>query len=244
VIDPRSSVVGRRLEGVGRIVGFTSAKGGVGKTTCACLSAAALAAAGRRVGLLDLDLQGASAHVFLGLRADLPAEDRGVLPAAAADRLLFMSAALFAGDRALALRGPEVSDAILELLAVTRWGSLDLLVIDMPPGLGEEILDVTRLVPRLEPLVVSTPEALSVSVVERLLDLLRELRKPAAGVIANMARGDARPVREMAERSGAAFLGAVPFDPGLEACVGDPARLAGTGTAAALARLLARAGID
>jgi Mrp family chromosome partitioning ATPase len=102
-----------------------------------------------------------------------------------------MSAAAFAGNRALALRGPEVSDAILELLAVTLWGKLDYLLIDMPPGIGEEILDLARLIPTMEALVISTPSAASTSVVERLLSFLAEMKVVVAGVIANMVRGEA-----------------------------------------------------
>jgi ATP-binding protein involved in chromosome partitioning len=242
-MDPRASVIGRRLGGVRRVVGVASAKGGVGKTTCACLAAAVTAADGRRAGVLDLDLSGSSAHLFLGVEPRLPAEDHGVLPVSAAERLLLMSAALFSGSRALALRGPEVTDALLELLAVTRWGELDCLFIDLPPGLGEEIMDAARFIPRLEAIVVSTPETLSVAVVERLLALMRDLRLPAAGVIATMVRGSAGPVQDMAARAGARFLGEVPFDPGLEAAIGDLRRLAFTPSAAAVRRSLRAAGI-
>jgi ATP-binding protein involved in chromosome partitioning len=112
--DPRPAGVVRRLSGAGRIVAFCSAKGGVGKSFCAVVSALAMASAGRRVGLLDLDLQGASTHLFLGARLGLPAEEDGILPVEVMPNLLTMSAVLFTGERALALRGPEISNAILE----------------------------------------------------------------------------------------------------------------------------------
>lgn len=236
--DPRGAVVAKRLSGIGRIVGFCSAKGGVGKTMCTTVAGLLLARSGRTVGMLDLDLQGASVHVFLGMTPALPEEKEGILPLPVERNLSLMSAAAFTGERALALRGPEVSDAILELLAVTQWGSLDYLLIDMPPGIAEEVLDLVRLVPRLQAVAVSTPAAASVAVVERLLGVLRELRVPVPGVIANMVRGDSGPVRDLARRFGLPFAGEVPFDPGFEAAVGRPASLAGTQAAEALGRAL------
>jgi ATP-binding protein involved in chromosome partitioning len=239
VRDPRSSVIEKRLAGIGRIAGFCSAKGGVGKTLCTTVSACALAASGRRVGILDLDLQGASTHVFLGVTPRLPAEDKGILPLPVSENLWLMSVAAFSGEHALALRGPEISDALLELFAVTLWGSLDYLFIDMPPGIGEEVLDLTRLVPRMEAIVVSTPSAVSIAVVRRLLGIVGEMHVTVSGIIANMVRGNAASVRQLALETGAAFAGEVPFDPALEEVVGSPARLASCSAAAALVPALA-----
>jgi len=222
VSDPRPAVVGKRLAEVGRIVAFCSAKGGVGKTLCTVLSALQLARAGARVGLLDLDTQGASAHVFLGVTPRFPEEDKGILPLPVTEGLALMGVAPFAGDRGLPLRGPDVSDAILELLAVTQWGKADFLLVDMPPGIGEEILDLARLVPRLQALVVSTPSTISVTVVERLLSVLKEIRVTVPGVIANMVDGDAGTVRSLADRHGVPLVGEIPRDSGIEKAVGSP----------------------
>ena len=180
--DPRGAVVGKRLAGIGRIAGFYSAKGGVGKTMCTAVSAIALAAQGKKIGILDLDLQGASLHVFLGVRPGLPDEDKGILPVRVSENLSLMSVAAFTAELPLALRGAEVSEALRELFAVTQWGALDYLFIDMPPGIGEEILDLARLVPGMTALVVSTPARLSIAVVERLLGLLKEMAVPASGI--------------------------------------------------------------
>jgi len=242
VSDPRPAVVGKRLAEVGRIVAFCSAKGGVGKTLCTVLSALQLARAGARVGLLDLDTQGASAHVFLGVTPRLPDEEKGILPLAVTEGLTLMGVAPFTGERGLALRGPDVSDAILELLAVTQWGKADFLLVDMPPGIGEEILDLSRLIPRLQALVVSTPSAVSVTVVERLLSVLREIRMTVPGVIANMVDGDAGPVRSLADRHGVPFVGEIPRDRAIERGVGSLEALRSSRAAAAARDALAALG--
>lgn len=232
--DPRGAVVGKRLSGIGRIAGFCSAKGGVGKTMCTAVAGIALAAKGNRVGILDLDLQGASTHVFLGVRPRLPAEDKGILPLPVLDNLCLMSVAAFTGELPLALRGAEVSEALRELLAVTQWGTLDYLFIDMPPGIGDEVLDLARLIPRMEAIVVSTPSQVSVAVVERLLAVLGEMHIAVPGVIANMVREDADSVRDLAKRCGVTFAGEVPYEPGIESAVGTPVILGRTKAAAAL----------
>ena len=233
-IDPRGAVVRKRLAGIGRIAAFCSAKGGVGKTLCTTVAGLALAGQGQKIGILDLDFQGSSAHIFLGVPPRFPEEEKGLVPLTVTDGLCLMSAAAFSGNSALALRGPEVTDAILELLAVTQWGKLDILLIDMPPGIGEEVLDLGRLIPRMEAVVVSTPSTASTAVVERLLSFLAELRITVAGVIANMVRGDAGSVRDMALRFQVPFAGEVDFEPDIEAALGFPRRLAGSRTAAAL----------
>jgi len=242
VTDPRAAVVGKRLSGIRRVVAFSSAKGGVGKTLCTVASALAASQAGRRVGILDLDMQGASAHLFLGVRPRLPEEKQGILPLTVRDGLSLMSVAPFTGERGLPLRGSEVSDAILELLAVTMWGSTELLFIDMPPGMAEEMLDLARLVPRMEALVISTPAAVSVSVVERLLSVLKELHVAVPALIANMVQEDSAPVEELARRAGVRTTFAVPLDPSVEEAVGNPSLLASSAAGQALALAMRQLG--
>jgi ATP-binding protein involved in chromosome partitioning len=228
VIDPRPAVIRRRLAPVGRILAFSSAKGGVGKSVCSVLSALALRRAGRRVGLLDLDFQGASVHLLLGAELRFPEEAGGIRPLRARDSLDFMSFAAFSRERAVPLRGGEVSDALLELLAVTVWNPLDYLIIDMPPGIGDELLDVLRLLPGAEYVVVATPSALALRVVERLLGLLGELRLPVRGMIENMAAGDSgKAVAAVAARHSLDLLGSIPYLPEIEGLLASPDPLAG-----------------
>jgi ATP-binding protein involved in chromosome partitioning len=212
MIDPRLDVIGKRLEPVGRIVPVSSAKGGVGKSVCAALLALSFAQRGARAGLLDLDFQGASAHLLLDVRLDFPEEESGIKPLRTGN-LDFMSFAAFSREHAVPLRGTEVSQAMLELLAITIWDPIDILLIDMPPGIGDEIFDVLRYLRNPEFLVVMTPSSLVRHVVERLLAMLSEMKVPIVGVIENMVRSgaDSR-AAELAGKYGATLLGSIPYE--------------------------------
>jgi ATP-binding protein involved in chromosome partitioning len=216
MIDPRLDVIGRRLEPVTRIIPVSSAKGGVGKSVCAALLALGLSESGCRTGLLDLDFQGASAHLLLDVRLVFPEEESGIKPLRTGN-LDFMSFAAFSREHAVPLRGSEVSQAMLELLAITIWNPLDILLIDMPPGIGDEIFDVLRYLPNPEFLVVTTPSRLAHTVVERLLAMLSELEVSLIGVIENMARpgSDSRAAR-MARAYGTDLVGSIPFEQGVD----------------------------
>jgi ATP-binding protein involved in chromosome partitioning len=154
-----------------------------------------------------------------------------------------MSVAFFSGEAAAPLRGVEATNLLLELLAITRWGHLDTLVVDLPPGLGDTTLDVIRLLPGAEFLLIGTASRVVIESVRRALRLLTELRIPVVGVVENLQREDARSVEEMAGEFGVPFLGAAPFDPGLEDALGDPARLRSTRLFAAIDRIAERVGV-
>jgi ATP-binding protein involved in chromosome partitioning len=186
------------------------------------------------VGLLDLDFQGASLHLLLGARLAFPEEKGGIRPLRARESLDFMSFAAFSRESAVPLRGPEVTEALLEMLAVTIWEPLDFLLLDMPPGIGDELLDVLRLLPGTEFLVVATPSVLALQVVERLLALLEELRLPVRGMIENMAAaraagagGEVTAVAAAAARHRLPLLGSIPYLPKIEALLASPDPLAG-----------------
>jgi ATP-binding protein involved in chromosome partitioning len=206
------------------VAAVAGSKGGIGKSVVATTTALALADRGRRVGLLDLDFTSPSAHVILGLEAGFPAEEHGIVPYEAAG-VRVMSVAFLLGDSPAPLRGVDATNALLELLAITNWGELDVLVLDMPPGLGDTSLDVVRLIPRLEFLLVGTASRLVISSVERAATLLGELRVPVAGIVENMRRSGGDGVQALAGRHGLRFLGAIPFDPAFEEAVGDVGRL-------------------
>jgi ATP-binding protein involved in chromosome partitioning len=235
-VDPRFSVIDRRLEGVGRIVAVTGGKGGIGKSLVASTLALALADAGRRVGLLDLDLTGASAHVVLGIDPAFPSEQFGVEPSVF-HGIRFMSIVCFAGSEPAPLRGEDLTHALLELLAITRWGELDFLIVDMPPGLGDVALDAARLLRRAEHLALATPSRVALATVRKNLRLLARLGVPVAGLVENMARSPVSAVHDLATELGVRFLGSLPFDAELEAASGDVERLRGTAVVSAIRAL-------
>lgn len=224
MIDPRLHVAGRRLAEVERILPVTGGKGGIGKSVTAALLALQLAERGRRVGLLDLDFTGPCAHLILGMDEGFPTEEFGVDPPER-HGVRFMSVTLFAGDAVAPLRGGDLTQALLELLAITRWGKLDALVVDMPPGLADIALDAIRLIDRAEYVVVANASRVVLETVRRNLELLRELDRSVAGVVENMREGLGHEVEELANAYGHVYLGAVPRDSSLEPAIGSPERL-------------------
>lgn len=212
-IDPRPSVIEERLKNVKRVVAVTGWKGGIGKSVTACTLALLLAKKGYKTGLFDLDFAGASDHIILGAKGLFPKEEKGLEPPVY-EGVKFMSLVFFSENKAVPLRGANVSDAIIELLAITQWGELDFLVLDMPPGINDAALDVMRFARRAEVLAVTTPSVIAHDVLERSLALYRSLKAPVLGVVENMARCTA---------PGAAAC--LRYDPELEAALGKPARL-------------------
>ena len=235
-MDPRRSIIEERLARVARIIAVTGGKGGVGKSAVASTLALALARSGKRTGLFDLDLTSPTDHVFLGAGDLYPTEELGVEPPEH-EGIRFMSLTWFSGESPAPLRGENVTNALLELLAITRWGKLDALVIDMPPGLGDTMLDAVRLLPRAEYLVVAGSSKMVRETVRRNLRLLAELGASIAGIVENMKRADSPVVLELAEEHGVPLLGALPWDDTLEEAIGDVSRLATTPFARAVDEL-------
>jgi len=218
-IDPRAFAIGDRLAGVSRVIGVTGSKGGVGRSVIASTLALALADRGKRVGLFDLDFTSPSDHVVLGVERGFPEEEFGIEPHLA-HGIHMVSVAFFTGDAAVPLRGDAATSALLELLAITRWGDLDILVLDMPPGLGDTNLDVIQLLPRLEFLLVGNGSRVVIDSVRRALQLFTELDVPMIGLLENMRRGNEQAVESLADTAGVPFLGSVPYDQDLEDALG------------------------
>jgi ATP-binding protein involved in chromosome partitioning len=225
--DPRPGLIGHRLESVGKIIAVSSGKGGVGKSMVASTLALLLVEKGHSVGLLDLDFTSPATHVILGIGGLFPTEDYGIIPPLA-HGLRYMSITHFALDKPAPLRGADVSDAIIELLAITLWGDLDYLIIDMPPGLGDATLDVIRFVEGIRFLVVTTPSKVAYETVRKQLALLKRLQVPVIGVVENMTRKPSNYVRLNVRDDGVPYLGAIGFDEGLEESIGDDTRLKAT----------------
>jgi len=225
--DPRLAIIDERLKDVERIIVVVSGKGGVGKSLVATTLSLMLAKRGHSVGLLDLDFHGPSCHIILGAKGVMPTEEKGIIPPDV-HGIKLMSVVYYVGDEPLPLRGTEISDAFTELLAITRWGRVDYLIVDAPPGMGEEVLDIIRLMRRSEFLVITTPSSLALKTVSRLTRLLLEVKVPVLGVIENMRITETKLVEKHAKMFGIKYLGSILFDHDLEKCVGNPKRLLGT----------------
>jgi len=239
VRDPRIEIVAERFSGIGRVIAVSSGKGGVGKSIVATSLALTLAGNGEKVGLLDLDFTSPSTHVILGAEGLRPKEERGIIPPVV-HGLSYMSIVYYSVDEPVPLRGADVSNALIELLAITRWGELDYLIIDMPPGIGDATLDLLRLIPGISFLVVTTPSRVAFESVRKLLLLLRETSTPVIGVVENMAARPAGYIRGEVEKLRFSYLGSLSFDLGIEDAVGDPAKLMATKFAGQIKRLAKR----
>jgi ATP-binding protein involved in chromosome partitioning len=199
--------------------------------------ALSLAKDGCKVGLFDLDFTGPSTHIILGVPSNLqPKEEKGLVPPTF-EGLEYMSLVYFVGDNPAPLRGADVSNALIELLSVTQWGKLDFLVIDMPPGIGDAVLDLVRLVERIEFLIVTTPSLLAFEVVKKQVSLLCELKMPIIGVVENMKMDKTNGIQAETLKLGLNYLGAIPYDPQVEAAIGNPTKLLDTALGKAMSQI-------
>jgi len=238
--DPRTSVIEERLSRTSRIIAVSSGKGGVGKSIVATTLALVLAKKGCRVGLFDLDFTGPSTHIILGAQKSQPEEEKGLIPPLV-HGLRYMSLIYFVGDNPAPLRGVDVSNALIELLSVTQWGGLDYLVIDMPPGIGDAVLDLVRLVERIEFLIVTTSSMLAFETVKKQAELLCELKMPIIGLVENMKMDKSESVELETRKLGLRYLGQISFDPEVEQAIGDEKKLLETEAAKTLESIAAKA---
>jgi ATP-binding protein involved in chromosome partitioning len=224
VVDPRISAIHERLKDVRNVIAVSSGKGGVGKSLVASTLALILAKRGYKVGLFDLDFTSPSTHIILGAEGLRPKEERGIVPPEF-HGLKYMSIVYYSGERASPLRGVDVSNALIELLSITKWGAMDFLVIDMPPGIGDATLDLIRLIKNIKFLIVTTPSQLAFETVRKLMHLLKESKIPVIGVVENMKMNQSSFVRQQVEMASTAFLGEIPFDPRIEEAMGNVNKL-------------------
>jgi ATP-binding protein involved in chromosome partitioning len=240
-----------------RVLAVSSGKGGVGKSSVTVNLAAALAQRGLVVGLLDADIWGFSVPRLLGMAGELQAESKKIVPkelAVGPGLLKVVSMGFLADeDTAIMWRGLILNRAVQQFLEDVRWGALDYLLIDMPPGTGDVQMGLARMLPRTEVLVVTTPPLAAQKVASRAADMARKGHLRVAGVIENMSAfvcdhgtqyalfgaggGD-----RLAAAIGVPLIGRVPLHPDMAPAgdAGAPVALAGGPLAEAFDALAAR----
>jgi ATP-binding protein involved in chromosome partitioning len=241
------------LANVKNIVAVASGKGGVGKSTTAANLALAWAAQGAKVGLLDADIYGPSQPLMMGLSGSKPQTEDGkhLIPLVAHGVEVISIGFMIDQEQPMAWRGPMVTQALTQLLGDTKWGDLDYLVVDMPPGTGDIQLTLAQRVPVSGAVIVTTPQDIALLDARRGLKMFEKVEVRVLGVVENMSMhvcsqcghvehvfgsgGGAR----MASQYGVQLLGELPLDIRIreDADRGSPTVVAEPGSARALAYL-------
>ena len=179
-----------KLSNIKRKILVMSGKGGVGKSTVAAYTALMLSQKGKRVGLLDVDLHGPSIPRLLNIQGGLEFQERGPLrPYPFSENLNVVSMEMVLGDKDTAViwRGPLKISAIKQFIADIEWGAMDYLIIDAPPGTGDEPLTVVQTIPDAEALIVTTPQEISLADVRKSINFCRQVNLKILGLIENMS---------------------------------------------------------
>ena len=231
------------IPGVRNIIAVSSGKGGVGKSTVAVNMAVALALDGARVGVMDADVYGPNVPIMLGAGQARPEiELNKLVPVEAYGVKLISMAVLQPGDKPLIVRGPILHGLVKQFLSDVKWGELDYLIVDMPPGTGDVQLSLAQLVPVQGAVLVTTPQEVALVDVRRALRMFETVAVPVLGVVENMSYFIAPDTGQrydifgkgggerLAGEYGVPFLGSVPMgievreggDTGVPVVVGQP----------------------
>lgn len=231
--DPKlamqDQLISTTLDKIKNKIFVMSGKGGVGKSSVTVNLAAALAEMGYKVGILDVDIHGPSVPNLLGLKGNMDTDPEGrfIIPKAYSENLAVMSmdALLEDRDQAVLWRGPMKHSAIRQFVSDVDWGELDFLVIDSPPGTGDEHMTVLKTIPDAMCLVVTTPQEISLADVRKAVNFLQYANANVLGIVENMSglicphcQGEISLFKkgggeELAKKYGVPFIGAVPLDP-------------------------------
>ncbi|PZX19119.1 ATP-binding protein involved in chromosome partitioning [Palleronia aestuarii] len=176
------------IPGVDRLVAIASGKGGVGKSTLSSNLACALAAEGRRVGLLDADVYGPSQPRMLGVTGRPASPDgKTILPMRSFD-VTMMSIGLMVNEgQAVIWRGPMLMGALQQMLMQVRWGELDILLVDLPPGTGDVSMTLAQKARLDGAIIVSTPQDVALLDARKSIDMFKQLKTPIYGMVENMS---------------------------------------------------------
>ena len=175
------------VDGVKNIIAVGAGKGGVGKTTVSVNLAVALAQRGSRVALLDGDMYGPNVPIMMGVKTRLETDGQKIVPAERYGVQLVSMGFLTEDDAPIIWRGPMLHGAITQFFRDVRWGNIDYLVVDMPPGTGDVALSLSQSVPVAGAVLVTTPQSVSLADTRRAVQMYRKLNIPTLGLIENMS---------------------------------------------------------
>ncbi|MGR3502520.1 iron-sulfur cluster carrier protein ApbC [Pseudaestuariivita sp.] len=176
------------IPGVDRILAIASGKGGVGKSTVSANIACALAAKGRRVGLLDADVYGPSQPRMLGVSGRPSSPDGKIIMPLRNHGVTMMSIGLMVNpDQAVVWRGPMLMGALQQMMRQVQWGALDVLIVDLPPGTGDVQMTLAQKAPVTGAVIVSTPQDVALIDARKGVDMFNQLKVPIVGMVENMS---------------------------------------------------------
>jgi len=221
---PASGQAGpNRMPGINKVIAVASGKGGVGKSTCAVNLACALAQDGGEIGLLDCDIYGPSVPLMMGVNErPLVSPEEKLVPLMSHGVKLMSMGFLLEGDQPVIWRGPMIMKTIQQFVMQVDWGTLDYLLIDLPPGTGDAQLSLCQTVPLDGGVIVTTPQEASLGVVRKGIAMFERVNVPILGIVENMSyftapNGDRIEIfghgggAAEAKRQGTTFLGEVPL---------------------------------
>src|SRR6187397_1583726 len=230
------------IEGVRNIIAVGAGKGGLGKTTVAVNLAAALAARGSSVAILDADFYGPNVPIMLGMKARLETDGEKIVPVERFGIKVVSMALLTDDDAPVIWRGPMLHGAVQQFFRDVRWGAIDYLIVDLPPGTGDVALSLSQSVPVAGAVLVTTPQGVSLADTRRAIKMYEKLQISAMGLIENMSHFVCPSCRaesdifgkgggeKLATEMHVPYLGAIPIyepiriggDTGVPICVGEP----------------------
>jgi len=212
-----------KIPGLNRILAVASGKGGVGKSTCSVNLAYSLRRLGAEVGLLDCDIYGPSIPLMVGCH-DRPvvSEEEKLIPPLAHGLKVMSMGLLVSDDQPVIWRGPMIQKTIQQFIHQVDWGTLDFLIVDLPPGTGDAQLSLCQTVPLDGGVIITTPQEASLGVVRKGIAMFEKVNVPILGIVENMSyfsAPDGTRVeifghgggRREAERRGVPFLGEIPL---------------------------------
>ena len=231
--EQKDAAVKTALQKIKHKIIVMSGKGGVGKTSTAVNLSLALADAGHKVGIMDVDLHGPDVPHMLGIDG-MPelTSNKKLSPMKYSQNLSAMSIESFipSKDDAIIWRGPMKFSAIRQFIGDVQWGDLDFLVIDSPPGTGDEPLTVAQIVSNARAVIVTTPQEVALADVRKSINFCKTVKMEIFGLVENMSGLNCPHCGEMidlfgsgggertAQQTGIRFLGRIPFDPNVVAC--------------------------